>query len=274
VPFLIDLFILLLVGAGMYVEIRRGLFFAMGDVVRIVCATGAGLVTYSFFHELLRSYAVSFIAFGVAALVVIWVLPLASKLTGTDPAWGRTALGRAGAGGIGLVLGLIVAAVFVPFMGRGSNGSEPLRRSVLARPFVQAMPSFYYLADRLNLDLPMIRPQAAVIERRFGLKGALIQRINYSRLNRSTCIRCRGVVHFDGYFNHIGMSVSPRFTCPDCGRTSDGCQTFEGFHKMYGRCPVEAAEELGPIDCGVWTNNLAVCPEGVCPVCGRSFHQR
>jgi hypothetical protein len=101
-------------------------------------------------------------------------------------------------------------------------------------------------------------------------KAAVVERINYSRLNGSTCIECRAAVKFIGYHRRFEVAVSPKFVCPVCGRTSDGCQTFEGFHRMYGRCPVDVAEALGPIDCGVWPNDRPVYPKGVCPLDGKS----
>jgi hypothetical protein len=42
---------------------------------------------------------------------------------------------------------------------------------------------------------------------------------------------------------------------------------------MYGRCPVDVAEALGPIDCGVWPNDRPAYPNGVCPVCGKATHR-
>lgn len=273
--FLIDVLILLLVGAGIFAEVRRGLFFALSDIFRIAGAVAAGFAAYSLFHRLFHSYTAGFIALGIAALAVVMLIPAVLRLLKLDPAWGKTGWGRAAAGGIGLVVGLLIAAVFVPVVGRGGWGREAVPRSVLARPFLRTAPVPYYIADALNLDFPMLNARAI----RFEDEGraeqtALVERINYSRLSGSTCIECRAAVHLDGYFRRIGVSVSPKFTCPACGRRSDGCQTFEGFHKMYGRCPVDVAKALGPIDCGVWPNDRPVYPKGVCPICGKSIARR
>ncbi len=269
--FLIDVLILLLVGAGIFAEVRRGLFFALTDIFRIVGAVAAGFAAYSLFHRLFHSHTAGFIALGVAALAVVALIPAALRLLKLDPAWGKTDLGRIAAGAIGLVIGLLIAAVFVPVVGRGGWGREVVPRSALARTFLQTAPVPYYIADALNLDFPMLNARAIRFEDEGGAElAALVERINYSRLDGSTCVECRTGVHFDGYFRRVGVSVSPKFTCPLCGRTSDGCQTFEGFHKMYGRCPVDVAEALGPIDCGVWPNDRPVYPKGVCPVDGKS----
>jgi hypothetical protein len=273
VSFLVDFLILLLIGAGIYAEVRRGLFFALTDIVRIAGGVAAGFAAYTFLHRLFHTYAAGFIGLGIAALAVIMLVPLSLRLLKIDPAWGRTAAGRTGAGLVGLVIGLLTAAVFVPVIGRGETGRDAVLRSTLARPLLQALPAPYYLADALNSDLPMLNARAIRFEDegRAG-QATLVERINYSRLNGATCIECGAPVHYDGYFRRIGISVSPLFTCPNCGRTSDGCQTFEGFHKMYGRCPVDVAESLGPIDCGVWPNDRPVYPHGVCPIDGKSVH--
>jgi hypothetical protein len=269
--FLIDLLILLLIGAGIFAEVRRGLFFALSDIVRIAGGVAAGFAAYSLFHRLFHSYIAGFVALAVAALAVVTLVPVALRLLKLDPAWGKTGWGRAAAGIVGLAIGLLIAAVFVPVIGRGGWGREAVPRSVLARPFLQTTPALYYIADALNLDFPMLNARAI----RFEDEGqteqtALVERINYSRLSGSTCIECRAAVKFAGYHRRFEVAVSPKFVCPACGRTSDGCQTFEGFHKMYGRCPVDVAEALGTIDCGVWPNDRPVYPKGVCPIDGKS----
>jgi hypothetical protein len=270
VSFLIDLLILLLVGAGIFAEVRRGLFFALSDIVRIVGSVAAGFAAYALFHRLFHSYTAGFIALGIAALAVVMLVPVTLRLLRLDPAWGKTGWGRAAAGIIGLAIGLLIAAAFVPVIGRGGWGREAVPRSVLARPFVRTAPALYYISDALNLDFPMLNARAIRFEDEGRAEqAALVERINYSRLNGSTCIECRAAVKFAGYHRRFEVAVSPKFVCPVCDRTSDGCQTFEGFHKMYGRCPVDVSEALGPIDCGVWPNDRPVYPKGLCPIDGK-----
>lgn len=271
-PFLIDSLIVLLIGLGVYAEMRRGLFFALLDIFRLVAALAIGFSAYSAFYRLFRSYAAGLVALGVAVLTTVLLFPIVVKLLKADPAWGKTFAGRLGAGLIGLGIGFVTVAALLPVVGRSGRGREAVPRSSLAQPFIDAAPALYYVADAFNLDFPVLNTRAIRFEYE-GREGepALVERVNYSRLNGATCIECGARVHFDGYFNRIGSSISPRFTCPVCGRTSDGCQTFEGFHRMYGLCPCEVAEALGPIDCGVWPNDRPVYPRGVCPVCGRSI---
>ena len=270
--FLIDGLIVLLVGLAIYAEARRGLFFTLTDVVRLVAGLALGLAAFSALHRMSGSYAAGFAGFGVAALIGVLGVRVLLDVLRLDPAWGRKPGARVGGAAIGLLLGCLIAAVFVPVLGRTRAGQTGVTRSVLARPFLETMPALYYAADALNLDLPMLNTRAIRFEDEgWAERAALVDRINYSKLDGATCIECGGPVLFDGYFRRVGVSVSPRFTCTRCGRTSDGCQTFEGFHLMYGRCPIDVAESLGPIDCGVWPNDRPVYPRGVCPVCGKPF---
>jgi len=271
VPVLVDGLIVLFVGLGIYAEAKRGLFLALTDIVRVVAGLVLGFAAFSVLYRLSGSYAAGFTAFGVAALIGIFGVRVLLHVLRLDPAWGRRPAARIGGGIVGLLLGCLISAVLVPVIGRGGWGQEAVTRSTLARPFTQTAPAPFYIADALNIDLPMLNTRAIRFEDE-GLAGqaALVERINYSRLNGSTCIECRAAVRFEGYRRRIAVSVSPRFVCPNCGRTSDGCQTFEGFHKMYGRCPVDVSEALGPIDCGVWPNDRPVYPKGACPVDGKA----
>ena len=73
-----------------------------------------------------------------------------------------------------------------------------------------------------------------------------------------TCTACGGGVRL------VGDEVRV-FECADCGRESDGCQTFEGHHLLYGACPLD---EEGVGRCGNWRGDW-LRARGACPVCGR-----
>ena len=88
---------------------------------------------------------------------------------------------------------------------------------------------------------------------------------------RISTSNCRAATRFEGYQFSRGTLMSPKFKCPQCDRTSDGCQTFEGFHAIYDACPAELAREGLQFDCGVWTNGWWTVPQGPCPVCGQEF---
>jgi hypothetical protein len=275
VPFLVDGLIALFVGLGTYAEAKRGLFLALTDIIRIVVGLVLGFAAFSLLCRLSGSYTAGFAGFGVAALIGVFGVRVLLHVLRLDPEWGKKPAARIGGGIFGLLLGCLISAVLVPVVGRGGGGREAVLRSTLARPFVETTPALYYLADALNLNMPMLNSRAVRFEDEGRAEqAALVDRVNYSRLDGSTCIECGAPVRFDGYFRRVGVSVSPRFTCTECGRTSDGCQTFEGFHRMYGRCPVDVSEALGPIDCGVWSNDRPVYPKGVCPICGKAVSGR
>ncbi len=271
-PHLVDLLILFVVGAAIYTGIRRGLFFVLFDILRLLVGIILGFAAYSSFHSLFRSYLAGFVALVSASLSVVVLVPMVLRLLRANPAWGKTATARLAASLGGLGIGFLAVAAFVPALDRPYAARTAVARSYLAQPFLDAEPALYYVADAINLDFPALgaRPIGFEDEGRPG-KAVMANRVNFSRLNGSTCIECGARVRFDGYLRR-GATVSPRFTCPRCGRRSDGCQSFEGFHRMYRSCPVDMAR-TGPIDCGVWNNRRPVYPRGVCPVCGRSMHR-
>ncbi len=83
------------------------------------------------------------------------------------------------------------------------------------------------------------------------------------------CYNCGGNVRYKGIRKHIvgGQEVySPYFVCESCGRHSDSCQTYEGYHKLYGECPAVLARQGYRFDCGMWPNGNFVKPIGTCPI--------
>jgi len=253
-------------------EVHRGLFLSLADIVRAVLALLAGFAAFALFRRMFHSYTAGFVGFGIAAIAVVLLVRFALEAFHLNPSWGRSVAGRVAGGFIGLGLGCLITAVFIPVFGRTPAGEKVVTRSAICQPFLATLPGVYHFADWLDMDLPMLNSRAARFEDEgSGGQAGLVERVNYSKLDGATCIECGSPVRFDGYFRRVGVSVSPRFTCTGCGRTSDGCQTYEGFHLMYGHCPVDVAGSLGPIDCGVWPNNRPVYPSGTCPVDGKHY---
>ncbi|MFB3880748.1 MAG: hypothetical protein ACE149_05765 [Armatimonadota bacterium] len=86
---------------------------------------------------------------------------------------------------------------------------------------------------------------------------------DFLRCGGWTCVTCGGRVEFRG-FGHEPKPRVPLFSCAECGRRSDGCQTFEAHHLLYGGC---ALDDDIPMRCGHWLCAWAR-PRGACPVCG------
>ncbi len=78
-----------------------------------------------------------------------------------------------------------------------------------------------------------------------------------------TCVSCGGRVRCR-YYGHPPKPHVPLFECVECGRRSDGCQTFEGHHLLYGYCPLD---DHCAMRCGHWHCDWK-WPRGKCPVCG------
>jgi hypothetical protein len=87
----------------------------------------------------------------------------------------------------------------------------------------------------------------------------------FHQAGRWTCAACGGRVQFLGFGNQPQPRV-PLFRCAACGRRSDGCQTFEGHHLIYGGC---LFDENVSSRCGYWHGDW-VRPRGVCPICHAS----
>jgi hypothetical protein len=85
----------------------------------------------------------------------------------------------------------------------------------------------------------------------------------FARSRPWTCVACGGGVAFRA-FGHEPQPRRPLFECVACGRRSDGCQTFEGHHALYGIC---ALSDPAASRCGHWLCSWQKA-QGVCPVCG------
>lgn len=172
-------------------------------------------------------------------------------------------------GFLGLFLFFFLASALSLLLPPGEHAS-------LAKLAEKAMPRLLILLEKLHLDPPKLVYHPSTFEGEWSKEGLWEGRVEYrferlafSQLDGATCIACGGKVKFLGYFRKDKNPLVPKFQCTKCGRTSDGCQTFEGFHKIYHICPIEEALKGTQLDCGTWTNGIWVVPKGKCPVCGK-----
>ncbi|NLW55368.1 MAG: CvpA family protein [Firmicutes bacterium] len=138
---------------------------------------------------------------------------------------------------------------------------KPLVESTLAEDVLKMAPFFYFLQERA---LPANVPKLFITP-----EGMQLRTLDYEDLDGSTCVACGGEVHYHGRVKN-GLFYFPLFECRVCGRRSDGCQTFEGFHLFYRRCPWEGKTFITGTKCEIWTDQEVVYPTTLCPVCGRS----
>ncbi len=201
-------------------------------------------------------------------LLVAWIASVAAEN------WELTRrLDRAGGASLGAVMGIILASGFLVVSGAITGTAAPVRHSLLGSPIISLVPKLHETAERVGLPLPklMMLPVDYREEVQGTRQGLQFLRLNATRLDGALCLHCRTPVKFMGYKFSRGTLISPLFRCPKCGRTSDGCQTFEGFHAIYGTCPVNLARQGVRFDCGVWTNGWLTYPHGRCPVCGKEY---
>jgi uncharacterized membrane protein required for colicin V production len=274
----VDLFVIVLVVVFAVSGSRRGLISSAGDIISIALALGIGSVAYP-----------------LATAPIAWLLHLPPNLAGPlgyllvtaiialSAGWGCSALAnrfepskhisRVGGAAFGGVLGAMLAGVLVLASGLLPGAGSSAERSLLGRNMIQVVPRLHEGMESIGLPMPKLvqLPEDYRDELEGMRQGLQFMRLNFTRLNGATCIHCRTPVDFLGYKFSRGTLMSPKFQCPNCGRTSDGCQTFEGFHAIYRKCPVDLAEQGVEFDCGVWTNGWWTVPHGMCPVRGTEF---
>jgi uncharacterized membrane protein required for colicin V production len=273
----VDVLILLVVAASAVSGARRGAIGAGGDVSAVIF--GLGLASFAYpalafpfaWLGLPKPFPEVFGFLSVATVIVFlvgWIASVTAENWELPPRFNR--IGGAVLGG---VMGVLLASVLVLVSGLVARTAAPIQQSLLGRSITSVVPGLHETAERVGLPLPkLVRLPTDYREEMSGMRqGLQFLRINSTRLDGATCIYCRTPVVFEGYKLTHGTLMSPRFRCPKCGRTSDGCQTFEGFHDIYGACPVDLAREGVQFDCGVWTNGWWTYPHGACPACGKEY---
>jgi uncharacterized membrane protein required for colicin V production len=275
----VDLLIIVIVLGSGLAGARRGLINSAGDIISLLIGLGVGSVAYPIAAAPLKWI------FGLSptwAGVLGFILVAASAVWLTAWGCGRLAeryepprhLGLVGGGVFGAIMGVILAAVLLLASGLLPGSGQTVRASLLGPRIITMVPRLHENMDSIGLPLPkLVQLPTDYREELSGMRqGTQFLRVNFARLNGATCINCRTPVEFLGYRFSRGTMISPEYRCPNCGRTSDGCQTFEGFHTIYGKCPVDLANQGVEFDCGVWTNGWWTVPHGKCPVCGKEYH--
>ena len=270
---LIDLIILIVLAVTIYTEARRGFLIVLLDILRVIIALVIGGLGYFIGARIFHNLEIGLFLFLFLALATVFIIPRIFKIL---PSQKEPLVSKIFGGLLGFVLGIFICLGVILIIAIIPTFRDDVDQSILSQPILSIIPAIHYEADVLNLRMPSMGSTALNFDDEGNTvvqRHVLKERVNFLRLDNSTCIECGARVNFVGYKRRGGLLVSPLFVCPNCGRTSDGCQTFEGFHKIYGHCPIEIVEKSGPIDCGVWYNHRPVYPKGVCPVCGRSLDE-
>jgi len=274
----VDLLIVAVVVACALSGARRGLISSAGDIL-----------------SLLLGFALASVAYPIAAAPVRWVTGASEAIAGAvgfvivslavvmAAGWGFSLLSsrydvgkrvsRLGGAGFGAAFGTFFAAVLVLGSGLLPGSHQAVGASRLSSAITFLVPRLHESMESVGIPLPkLVQLPTDYRDELSGLnQGRQFLRVNFTRLDGAMCIHCRAAARFEGYQFSRGVLMSPRFRCSNCQRTSDGCQTFQGFHATYGACPAELAREGVQFDCGVWTNGWWTVPRGPCPVCGKQF---
>jgi hypothetical protein len=273
----VDILCLVFLGANAALGAVRGMRRGIVDFCSIVFGLLGGLLFYPVGQWLFgRFIGFPDIVAGPAgfvlgiAVTVLGVGLVARRFVKREekPSW----LSRTVGGLLGLGLGAIGLGALLPIAGLRWVAADDIRASPIGSRFVAVTPWLYETVERLGLDVPKVAMVPDTFEGELSTdtpRRPRFRPINFTALDHSTCIKCGADVRFKGYKHKDGIYPFPKFECSKCGRTSDGCQTYEGFHKMYEDCPVRLAQDGGTLDCGVWTNDDWVTPHGPCPTCGR-----
>lgn len=260
----IDFLVIFIIILSIFLEAKEGVFNALKDLLTALGSILIGIITYQITYRLSYSFNLGIISFLVSALgfLILIYLIFQNKKQGKKSLFSRIGGGIFGFFlGIGISLAtLFIISLFLPMS---------VEEAKLGDKILDIIPKIYYLADRVNLQFPILKNAYSQEWENWDVQFQ--ERINFSHLDQSTCIQCGGKVRFKGYFRKDGALVSPLFVCEKCGRRSDGCQTFDGFHKLYNKCPIDVAKGEMLLDCGVYTNKKGVLPKGRCPVCGKKL---
>ncbi|MCS7180612.1 MAG: hypothetical protein NZ891_04595, partial [bacterium] len=167
----------------------------------------------------------------------------------------------------GIIEGIFFANFLLNIMSSSPNTAKEISQSKFGKYFNRFVPKIYEKSDRIKITLPKLiaLPNNYLDEFQKEKLKITFKRANFASIE-GTCINCGEKVKFSGYFIKEGTAVIPRFKCNSCGRTSDGCQTFEIFHFLYNECPVELAKKGIRFDCGNFPNHEFIMPKIQCPV--------
>jgi len=274
----VDVFIILVLGLNIYYGATRGLLRGIGDLVALFAALGVGSLVYPAPSAVLRVMLglppvardmISFI--GSAVAIAIGVGYLFAHFAERRKL--ARAADRVGGGAAGAAVGAILVSLLLLLSGTITGTTRPIDRSALAAPLLEIVPTMHLAMDRIGLPIPklVMLPPRYELELGHMRYGPQFMRLDFAHIEGATCIKCRGPLEFLGYKRVRGSRLAPKFVCRRCGRTSDGCQSFQGMHAIYNECPVVVARHGIKLNCGIWTNPDWVYPRGRCPVDGNEF---
>jgi len=267
---------LMLIG-GILMGLVRGFLGTLIDLISIFLGLALGSFVYLapvrlFRHFNITGIAVEIICFVLSVFVLTFTAITLFEMLRKRVEW-KHFLDRLAGAGLGILEGFILSSGILILMSTSSQAATEISQSLVAGKVLRFLPAVLEKMERHNIVLPKLIMLPSSYPEEFEVKHKTVRftKISFVKLDGATCLKCGGKVHFAGYFVLQGARLTPKFVCSQCGRTSDGCQTYEGFHAIYGSCPVELAKKGQRFDCGSWPNHEWVSPGKTCPVCGKSL---
>jgi len=274
----IDFITVVLVLSGILLGIYRGFVGSIGDIAGMAGGIIIASLVYKGPVRLLNHFeigglAVELICFLLASLffVLMLIIIIESLKKRVDI---KHIVDRILGVFTGIAEGFIFSGLLFFIMSSSYGPAMEIQRSNLPKRIIRFMPAVYEKSEKMGIVIPKMiyLPADYLDEFNPGNKEIQFLKTGFSEFEGFTCMECGSRVRFDGYFPRIGAAFVPKLTCEKCGRTSDGCQTYEGFHKLYNQCPVTLAKEKKiRFDCGRWRNHKAISPQGPCPVDGTTL---
>ncbi len=281
----LDFFILIYLGAGLWDGYRRGFFQGLANLLGFVLGF---LIALFYYHSFAISVIVPLfkVSEGLGELISFLVLiggiaafisTLGTYLINRYEEPSLVKFDKIAGSVLGFFTSLVTIGIFLLLLSLlpQNYGLGPiLESSKLSSPIIKTISGFYEkVGDKIVSRLPQL---INYTEQNFqpGEYQLFINQISdqeWRELDGAVCFNCGGQVSYEGLRKHLVEGeevVSPYFVCQKCGRHSDSCQTFEGYHKLYGRCPVLLAKQGYRFDCGMWPNGNFVRPKGTCPIDG------
>ncbi len=261
--------------------IRTGMIRSVFTIAGIAAGLTVAVKYYAAGSELfLEAVAIPYIVSDVISFIMIFsaVALIVHYMGTTFASITRFSLFKAvdKVGGVatGLAVGLALVGVVLIILTAFpifSAFPDHFAQSRFGPPIVETTQIVYEeLTERLPLNLPRLSVHTEDLSAYFTESREYLEhgRLDFKSLDGATCFVCHAPVQFVGYLENGLGSISPKFVCSSCGRTSDGCQTYEGYHLMYDECPVILGQRGYRLDCGIWTNHSYHRPTGVCTYCG------
>ncbi|MFN4227593.1 MAG: CvpA family protein [Candidatus Ratteibacteria bacterium] len=267
----IDFIVLIIFGSGILTGILRGFIGGIIDIIGICGGVSLASIAYKAPVNLFRRFNIIGTPVDILFFHLFSFLFILSIIVGIEvlrrKVYIKHIVDRIFGFFTGIIEGMFFSAFLLNIMSASPNAAKEIDQAKFTKYITRFVPGIYLKSDKIGITLPKLIALPKNYQDEFNREKLTIsfQKTNFYKM-KGTCIKCGGEVEFSGYFLKAGTSIMPKFTCKNCGRTSDGCQTFEIFHFLYNQCPVELAKKGIKFDCGNFPNRELVMPKTQCPI--------